>query len=412
MEILNNVKLTFAENARDNVGIIFNDGKLKITVPKMFRVDSDNYTLRKDLLLFLGSISIAKKINYNGTPNSKEKDVNWPIESFVWIIKDYLENGYYYKRETTYSNDRNGKIFWKRTLKNRPIISDDNIIYDKLVVSKRVPLDDLITNIYKICLKESLDKIGWLLNCKLKVKEIPIVSKIEMIYTVKIELSSTYDDIKRLRFQHMISILECIDDKSINDRNFQYQINNYYYVYEQMIDRIFGGISGKEKKRYNPSGYWILLGEEPKTASDLRPDTICMVEDETFIIDAKMYQYGCTHNIDDLPNTQSLQKQITYGEYIYNNIDKNGKVRNAFILPYNKELEVFKNDKNFLRYDDSNLIYIGEGNVDWTDRSSKKEFERIFTFLIDFNYLLNNYSHKVSVLNNLVNQIHLMLSEK
>ena len=410
MEILKNVDLIYAENAKDNVGISFSNDRVELVVPKFFRIENDEHVLKNDILLFLESISIAKKINYKNSSNTKDNDNGWPIESYVWLIHDYLENGFYYKRETVYSKDLNGKISWKRALKNTPIISDGNIIYDKLITSKNSPSNDLITHIYKICLRESLEKVGWLFNYGFKILEFPLISSEEMVYRVKSELSSTYDDVKRIRFKHMLNILEKVDDKSIQKDKFQYQINNYYYVFEQMIDNIFNGLSGKEKKRYNPTGHWMLLGEgDPKKASDLRPDTICKIDDETFIIDAKMYQYGCTHNIDDLPDTQSLQKQVTYGEYVYNKIDRNGKVRNAFILPYDKELESFKNDENIYRYDDSNLVYIGEGYVDWTDTSNKKDHERIFAFLIDFNYLLNNYTQRTNVLLDLTNKIDELL---
>lgn len=411
MEILNNVDLTYSENAKDNVGISFSNDRVELVVPKFFRIEKDEHVLKTDILLFLESISIAKKINYKNSSNTKENDNGWPIESYVWLIHDYLENGFYYKRETGYSKELNGKINWKRTLKNTPIISDGNIIYDKLVTSKNSPSNDMITHIYKICLKESLEKVGWLFNYGFKILEFPLISSEEMVYRVKSEMASTYDDVKRIRFKHMLNILEKVDDKAIKKDKFQYQINNYYYVFEQMIDSIFNGLSGKEKKRYNPTGHWMLLGEEdPKKASDLRPDTICKVEDETFIIDAKMYQYGYTHSIYDLPDTQSLQKQVTYGEYVFNKIDRNGKVRNAFILPYDKELESFKNDKNIYRYDDSNLVYIGEGYVDWTDASNKKDHERIFAFLIDFNYLLNNYTGKANVLGHLASKINELLN--
>ncbi len=48
----------------------------------------------------------------------------------------------------------------KRTLKQMPIYSDGNIIYDKLVTSKMMASNDLIAQIYKLCLKQSVDKIG------------------------------------------------------------------------------------------------------------------------------------------------------------------------------------------------------------------------------------------------------------
>ena len=61
-------------------------------------------------------------------------------------------------------------------MKYTPIISDGNIVYDKLVTSKKSPVNDIITHIYKICLKESLDKIGWLFNYGFKIQEIPLIS--------------------------------------------------------------------------------------------------------------------------------------------------------------------------------------------------------------------------------------------
>ena len=411
MEILNNVNLTYAENARDNVGISFENGKVELVVPAMFRIEQEDSTLRKDLLLFLESISIAKKNNYKNTSSKTKKGEYCPIKSYVWMIYDFLENGYYFNRETTYSKNLSGKIIWKKTLKTTPLVSNGNIIYDKLITSKKSPSNSIITHIYKICLKESIDKIGWLFKCNLKIQEYPFISTKEMIHIVNSNLASTYDDIKRIRFRHMISILEGIDDNAYKEDKFQYQINNYYFVFEQMIDKIFGGITGREKQKYNPSGYWTLLGNHfSYKASDLKPDTICKVNDETFIIDAKMYQYGYTHNIDDLPDTQSLQKQVTYGEYVFNKIDKGGKVRNAFILPYNKKLEAFKNDYNICRYDDSNLVYIGEGYVDWTDKDVRKDHDRIFVFLIDFNYLLRNYNKEsFKMIRLLCNQIDHLL---
>ena len=407
MEILKNVNLYYAENAKDKVGISISGDKVQIVVPKTFKVEDDEYTLKTDILLFLESISIAKKIENKKSSNSNGDGDCWPISSFVWLIRDYLENGFYYKRDKIYSQSRSGKISWKKTLRQSPIISGRNVIYDKIITYKNVSTSDIVTHIYKICLKESLEKIGWLFNYGFKIRELPIISLSEMIYIVKQELNSTYDDIKRVRFKNMLNILEKMDNNVKNKDKFQYQINNYYYVFEQMVDSLLGGITGNEKKRYNPAGFWSLLNvEEHQKASNLRPDSICKVNDETFIIDAKMYQYGCTHNSDDLPNTQSLQKQITYGEYVYNKIDKQGKVRNAFLLPYDKSLKAFVDDKHIIRYENSNLVYVGEGYVDWTDTKNKKDHERIFLFLIDFNYLLNNYDANNNILKSMVESIH------
>lgn len=98
--------------------------------------------------------------------------------------------------------------------------------------------------------------------------------------------------------------------------------------------------------------------------------------------------------LNDLPETQSIQKQITYGDYVFNTLDKsdNSKVRNAFILPYNKKLENFLNDPNTLKYNDGNLAYFGQAYTDWRNAEDPKDYEKVYAFGIDINYLLKNYN--------------------
>lgn len=106
-----------------------------------------------------------------------------------------------------------------------------------------------------------------------------------------------------------------------------------------------------------------------------------------------MYKYGGLDHLerpnDGLPETSSIQKQITYGDEVARLTDN--YVRNAFILPYNKELERFKFNNDAINIDcDRNLAYIGFATSSW--RLEKKDHDYIFSFLIDFNYLLRNYN--------------------
>ena len=170
-----------------------------------------------------------------------------------------------------------------------------------------------------------------------------------------------------------------------------------------MVDKLFDGIKESEKKKYNPNGYWQLNNQKAKKASELRPDTILKRNGATYILDAKMYQYGVTHDVKDLPETQSIQKQITYGDHAYHNHKLHDtKVRNAFILPYNKKLEIFVEDPNTLKYNDGNLAYFGQAYTDWRDGDQQKDYEKVYAFGIDFNYLLRNYKTiDTDIINNL-----------
>lgn len=382
-------KINPVTKSNDFVGIRIEDGEINIYVPQVFRKES-NY--KRDLLLLLKSISLAKTLEKEKMDKgSNNLDSVWPINSYLWIIKDYLENGFYYNREKVYSNSYSGKIEWKKTIKQIPIYSDGNIIYDKLVTSKMAASNDLIAQIYKLCLKQSIEKIGWVYNYNLKVEVQQIVSTSEMIATVRKEINNTFDDIKRMRFNHMLKILKTTEGNKVISNEYTYGIENYYYVFETMVDKLFDGIKESEKKKYNPNGYWQLNNQKPGLASSLRPDTILKKDGATYILDAKMYQYGVTKDVRDLPETQSIQKQITYGDYAYHQLNEN-KVRNAFILPYNKKLSCFAQDENTLKYSDGNLAYFGQAYTDWRNTEDSKDYEKVYAFGIDFNYLLENYN--------------------
>lgn len=392
------IEIISVNKSNNFVGIKTGEGSVQLYVPSVFRQDEN---IKKDILIFIKSISIAKKLHQDKIQNGKNvNDKIWPIDSYLWIIRDYLDNGYYYNREKRYSNSNSGKIDWKRTLRNMPIYSNGNIIYDKFVTSKMSATNDIIAQTYRLCLKQALKRIGWLFNYNFYVEIQQIFSISEMVAEIRRELNQTFDDVKNLRYKHMLKILRNTEGEKVASSICSYGITNYHYVFETMVDMIFDGIT-EEKSNYNPNGYWKLNNKKPKKASSLMPDTILKRDDKTYILDAKMYQYGATHDVSKLPNTQSLQKQITYGDYVHNNLGDQF-VRNAFILPYNKELESFKKDKNLIRYYDDNLVYFGYAYVDWrTD--NKEDYDYIHTFGIDFNYLLRNYNLlDYKLINNLI----------
>lgn len=381
------------EKANDFIGIKIVNGKIYVYVPAFFHEDENEKILRRDILLFLKSISIAKSVEYTPiqtTKDRKEKSI-WPIESFLWLIQDYLQNDVFYNREKKYFNDGKGKFDWKKTLKNDPIMSDGNIIYDKIVSSRISPVNGLISQIYKICIFQSQVKIGWLFGYNLSLDVQQICSVKEMIYHVTNEMRQTYDDVKKLRYSHMLKVLKNVDGENALSRNCTYGIENYYYVFEVMVDCLFKGIPPFKRREYNPMGYWLLEEGEPFVSSNLRLDTLHKRGDELFIIDAKMYQYGVTKDLSDLPATSSMQKQITYGDYVKKISPKGTKIRNAFILPYDKTLQKFRDDANIVKLNNHNLAYIGQAYVSWRNEKEIEDYDYIFTFLVDFNYLLNWY---------------------
>ena len=385
----NKLNIIKVSNSNDIMGVEFANGELTFKVPETFREEKNESLNRRNLLLFVKSLSLSDTDTRPEINKSDEEGGSWPIDSYLWVIRDYLENGYYYNREKKYSSSEKGKIEWKKTLKNMPIVSDGNVIYDKLVTSVTTPSNDLIAQIYRLCLKIAQARIGWVFGYTIFVDVNITRSVAEMRHVLTNELASTFDDVKRLRFRHMQYILNSIEEKDVSNLQFSWLIRNYYHVYETMVDKLLKGVSEKERRRYNPSGSWTMMGRATKESSVLEPDTVLKQFGNTYIVDSKMYRYGITGHVSDLPESSSIQKQLTYGDHAMNNITHGDTVRNAFIIPYNKEENPLR-DGEYESLADGNLLHVGHAEGDWIEK--KSAHDKVYTYLIDFNYLLNNYN--------------------
>lgn len=396
------------------VGIKIKNNKIDFYYPESYNLTDyklDFKRFRTDILAILGTIKIAKTLSLNKAKiESSLSNDNFAILSYLWIIKDYLSNGFYVNREKVLKKNQRGRINWKRTLQSQPIVSNKNLIYKDVVVEVRNDLDNIIVDIHKYCVKKSIEFIGWLFNLSSKTIEIkPFNSAIkkQYIHALKSEIDKSFDDYKKLRLNHMLKVLEGLDGDNNNDE-FVYGVDSYYYIYERMINSIFG--NQEDLKDFNPKANWYLVNNDfhKIQSSELRPDSILIDEKSkiAYILDAKYYRYGTTNDVSDLPETTSIQKQITYGDYL----KKNGKVkvediRNAFILPYN----MYNN-----KFNTSELIhYIGFSMAEWKDNDSNK-YESIYSFLVDTKHVIlywNKVNHENDV-NNLISLIEKAVSEK
>ena len=390
------------------VGIRIRSGEIHFHYPESYDLGSvagkntltldsivDKKAFRIDVVNILRTISLAK--SRSTTNNSSDTGISqseqFAIMSYIWIIRDYLSNGYYRNSEKIYRTNGKGKINWKKTLETQPIVSNGNIIYDKIVVEVRNDCDDVITEAHKWCVFDSVRKIGWLFGINQKSVFVPratdsVIKK--YIRAIKTELARTFDDIKKMRLSHMLKVLTGVDD-SDRTKEIVYGVDKYHYVYERMVDYLFSNVTDITK--YNPNAQWYLSknGFKPTYASSLRPDTVRLVpkagtdEKVAYIIDAKFYRFGTTGRESDLPSTTSIQKQITYGDHIIANLraaDSIESVRNAFIIPYNKN----QNDLGC----SENLEYIGYSKANW--RSDELSHEKVHAFLIDTKHLISTWS--------------------
>lgn len=379
------------------VGIRIKNDEIYLHYPESYDISSidDKKAFRYDVINIIRTISLAKSksSSHNTSDNGIARSEQFAIMSYLWIIRDFLSNGFYHNSEKIYRTNGKGKVNWKKTLETQPIISNGNIIYNNVVVEVRNECDDLITEAHKWCVFDSVRKIGWLFGISEKSIFVPCTADSVIknyIRTIKTELLRTFDDAKKTRLNHMLKVLTGVDD-SDRTREIVYGVDKYHYVYERMVDYLFSNVSDITK--YNPNAQWYLKKNDymPTEASSLRPDTIRLVpmaesvngtEKVAYVLDAKFYRFGFTGNESDLPSTTSIQKQITYGDNIICNLRKAENIHcvyNAFVLPYNKRSNRFGYTEN--------LEYIGYSEANW--RNDGLSHTRICAFLIDTKHLIS-----------------------
>ena len=148
-----------------------------------------------------------------------------------------------------------------------------------------------------------------------------------------------------------------------------------------MIDKVFGI---DNKADYFPKTSWLVNGERYDNAS-LELNTIMVWGGNVYILDAKYYKFGVTGKTWDLPESTSINKQITYGEYVakeekFKNIHgRTMRVYNAFLMPFDSLKGKYP--------DNPEMLKVGEAVSNWKDNS--EEYQRIQGILIDVKTLMN-----------------------
>ena len=277
-------------------------------------------------------------------------DESFQFYSMVWLIRDYIDNGYYTETERVVRRGDQGRIDWKHTLRHSGIYFDgNNLLYRDFYVRKnRLDEASLLAQIYKCCLAYSAECIGFLYNVSQTERSVFRMDSSAdvgfMFYHVKKELGRTFNSYKQMLLRHLLTILKGRQGKiravslCMHDKEFE-------YVFEFLVNSVFG--TEVVQDFYNEYCYVIGDNHNRFSASKLRPDTIMKnpmasesVEPDFYVIDAKYYNYGYTGNPRDLPQASAIAKQIGYNYYLrdnYNETDENRKeFYSIFLLPFAK----------------------------------------------------------------------------
>ncbi len=369
------------------VGIKVTNDEVSINFPLGFRVADDEKELRKDILLLMRVLARNTERKDSEVELSQAfENVNLPIQAYLYVISDYYARGYYKENETVHKVAKSGKINWGRTIKAQKAYIQDNDVYYLDFVTKRNSVKDneLITLIHEFCVHESFEKVGWLFTAFKPPEPQLKVNKVLFANIIKRKISETFNDRNRQLFRNMLAIIESLGDET-DSREFKYGTSRFEFIWETMIDKAYGIVN---KSDYFPKSRWILSDREHENAP-LEPDTIMLHDGKVYVLDAKYYKYGWTGAPAHLPGSASINKQITYGEYIAENDsfkDEHGNkptVYNAFLMPYDSYGEQF--------HTETDLYYTGTAISDWKTSDGLKEYEQVVGVLVDVKSLMRNY---------------------
>ena len=218
------------------------------------------------------------------------------------------------------------------------------------------------------------------------------------------KIDTTFKEENIELFQNMKNV---INNFSLESENITATFGTtcFQVVWESLIDSMFGTVNQQIKAdKFSPTSIWHFAdGSRPKTNAPLRPDTIMLQNGKCFIIDSKYYSYSMLKEIifsedssdsflihGSIPGTDSIQKQITYAQYLDADIAhsnactrKNYRfnhkdIFNIFILPANNTTE--------------KLRYIASASTFWHDNT--KNYHTIHALTLDTKFVLENKGRK------------------
>lgn len=424
---MNGLRITVAEKGSDFVGLNITPDARCVTFPMGYSItSSDNAditpTLRSEILLLVRKISDCEKlqgervcrINKNGARQ------DFPVGSILFLIEDFLNRGSYYtEKEKIMGEGLPGKISWNTTIKRiKPIVSERGIAFLDFIVHKsRIKQDRLITELHKHCVYKSFELLGFLYTAAMPDQGLineADVKKNRAYYVSFLDskISETHLEQNAELFVHMKNVIQNFDSEDTIS-SATYGTNSFHTVWESLVDQVYGTVNRSEMEKYYPCSKWKKPnGDWLKNNVPLRPDTI-MIDDSTevkrcFILDSKYYSYAAMKNdgadvsednsqvsVADhgsIPGTDSIQKQITYAEFI----DK------SRTLPTNKHPEKYKfdPDKIFNAFilpgkvgNESGIEYIGYAEADWNTQATEG-YRKIHGFLLDTKTVMQKRASK------------------
>jgi len=326
------------EDTDSQVGIEIDNESILVTFPKVYGLDFRNDAQRnKNIKLLIYILEKYKrKANQNNVYIHQDNLLDNLGEKFqfstcLWVLNDYLKNGYYIERESYYSRNISGNIDFKKTIKkNNSFLSNSNIVYLEFIVKKnRTTMQNPVSIIHKYVVEQSFYFAGWLYpNSNFEKNIILPFSLKSAVKILNNEIQRSFIDYKKNLLKHLRDFLTGSAGENSKDEKKFLKVKKFEHVWEEMLRELIGN---EETKAYNSKTFWWNeQAELIKPNKDAMPDIIYKAEDLLLVLDAKYYPFFKDRN--GLPSTVDINKQIAYSSAIKNNWNIN-RVIDAFLLP-------------------------------------------------------------------------------
>ena len=411
------------------VGIKIEDNRPKIYFPMGYRASKPSEDVcKRDFYQLIAVLNDKSLQSYFSEEDLKKSQLDFPFYAYLSVLQYYLDFGYFVESETIYKKGFSGKISWQRTIKRiKPqVVKDEEgrhqVVYLNLITRKTSYREDnLITLVHKFCVKEAAQLIGPLYGISEdEVEEPELLFDYELFAEViQDKIAATFNDKHLELFHAMLKMVRYLgnkenrgEDGSENEPLFG--VNTFAPVWEAMVDKIFGKLpQGVAKDKFNPHLRWndgcrdekldeseeeIVLND-PKR-STLRPDTIMVCGEGTFVLDSKYYKYGLTRFNSHLPGAESVCKQMAYAEYVEKMLgdpstslhfaqDDTLSIYNAFIMPYCADAEGASASSATFQMKRVGYIYGDWKNV----KDENRPYHKIHCILLDMKSVMRNYAN-------------------
>ncbi|PAF55087.1 LlaJI family restriction endonuclease [Mycoplasmopsis agassizii] len=374
------------------IGVKFEQNDLEIVFPYGYRIPRTEKDCKESIRSLISTFSLSQEMFVNNKTiltNNKNQEVI-PFSDFFWLISDYLNNGSYMSRTTSERINTKGKINWKKTLNSTTMFFGKKLFFQKIFVNKNNYYKSQLTDIHMHCLNISLSFVGFLYPGVYANKSSININRSNLAYYISLinkEINLTFIDRNLLLLNALKRILlsyyEKLDAKA---STIKYGVSSYETIWESLIKYHF---SNQNESNFYPSASWYILNREKYNDSHLRPDTIMKLNNSLYILDAKYYKFGVSDDLKDLPHTDSIQKQITYGDYAYKMDHETSEIFNAFLMPFDKE-----NNSFHLKVDDISVIGYAKSNwnLDKEELNNKELKHRtIFAILLDTKFIIDSF---------------------